>query len=98
MMEKKRKANAHDALNFGRGGLIEKVKPLPSVFAFALSILRIRSHRFRRGNIDRPTYQIRSLCISAKQELRSRCGFTLASCSGLIVNSGLWSIREAFVR
>ena len=50
----------------GEGGLIEKVKPLPSVFAFALSILRIRSHRFRHGNIARPICQTRSLCISAE--------------------------------
>ena len=68
MMQKKRKTNAHDALNFGRGGLVVKTKPLPSVFAYALSILTIRSHLFRRGNIGRPTYPIRSLCIWAKRE------------------------------
>ena len=47
----------------------------------------------------RPSYlPDRSLCISAKLGLRSRCGFTLASCNGLIVNSGLQNILLAFVR
>jgi hypothetical protein len=87
-MQKKRKANARDGLNFGRGSLVGRVKP-----PFGIRVRPVNSQKTESpfpAWQNRPSYLRDPFVMDLGETgVKEPIWVYLASCGGLIVNGGL---------